>query len=146
MLGVEKFRWILLLEMFKQEKYGGQFTVTAFQYSTAFKSSRKGSEGGGPVTMQICKTLQRRPSVKYFRGVTFLVTWLTTWGAGGRNCNCGDKSRRYSTHMTPCSLSGRLQCFGRTCCLHLRSNHLFCTEYGGGTLLPVHRNTRRHIL
>ena len=67
--------------MFKQENYGGQFTVTAFQYSTAFKSSRKGSEGEGPVSMHTCKTLQRRPSVKYFRGVTFLVTWLTTRGA-----------------------------------------------------------------
>jgi hypothetical protein len=67
--------------MFKQENYGGHFTVIAFHYSKPFDSFSKGSEGEGPVTTKICKTLQRRPGVKYFRGVTFLETELTNSGS-----------------------------------------------------------------
>ena len=61
-----------------------KITVIAFQYAKHLGSSRKGKDGGGggeAVTTQICKTPQRRPGVKYFRGVTFLVTGLTNSGS-----------------------------------------------------------------
>ena len=71
--------------MFKQENDGGHFTVITFQL---LGSGRPEKEETGGLTTHMFKTPQRRPGVKYFRGVTFLVTGLTNsgpvpWRVGG---------------------------------------------------------------